>query len=181
MESESVNESENSPLLNRNVLSDNQDKVADFKKKMENKDNRRLARYALSKSHGFLGNLLSASPFSLKYKVYQKPGEPDIKIDEITDTYKELLNNPTTVEVANSMSDILLPDRSKFQYFKWSIAAVASVLVIFGVLLLIMFLVKPDNNKSIIIGLTAGVVLSLPLAKLWFDAPAIIAWVKTSI
>jgi len=64
------------------------DKLTEFRQKMDNKDNRRLARFAMTKNQGFWRNY-TALPYYMKYKKY----EDGRIIDQISDKYAQLLSD----------------------------------------------------------------------------------------
>ena len=158
------------------------EKVRNFSELMNaSKNNRRLARYALSQSHGLMGNWLITSPYTLKYSTYKDKNDNPVIIDEITERYRELLGGTQkNITAANAMTDILSPDRSGFKYFGGFAVACVIVLLLIGTVLFVMFWVKPDNNTSIIFGLSAGAFLAFPLVTVFRSLPALWAWFKTS-
>jgi hypothetical protein len=169
-------------LISNNLESDTtitDKKVERFRELMKEKNNRRLARYALSKSQGILRSYASL-PYNYKYK-NEIINEKNVLTDELTEKYEKLLNgNSEDKAVANSIDDILSPNTSKWGYFLGTWISIAAIIMIVVMLLVMMFYVKPNNNNSIIIGLLSGAALAPLISKICCDAAAILAWIKTS-
>lgn len=159
-------------------------KINNFKNKMEQDvNNRRLARFAISKSQGWFRSYI-ALPYHLKYKVYinKETGAKEYTVDEITKKYENLVNStePADVNAVKLIDDILSNNRSPLTYFSGTIIAASIVLLLIVFTIILMFGVTLSKNMNIIMGLSIGVLLALPVFKLYCDFYAIRAWLATT-
>ena len=152
-------------------------KIADFSGKMKELQNRRLARFAISKNQGWWRNY-TALPYYMKYN-------ETYKVDQITDKYTQLTKStePNDIDTLKLVDDIFTTERSFVTYFGGSIIALIIVIVLFVVMFLLMFEVIPQPSKTITIicGVSIGLLMALPLFKIFgCDLYPFIAWWKTS-
>ena len=161
-------------------------RVEQFRDRMKDKNNRRLARFAMSKNQGWWRNYTSL-PYYMKYKVYKdKNGKPEYTVDQITDKYEQLVNSAEhdadAKKTLELVDNIFTPQRKFMTYFSGSVVAVIIIITLFVIMFLCMFEVIPQPSKTITIlcGVSIGLLLALPLFKvIGCDLYPFIAWYNT--
>jgi hypothetical protein len=149
------------------------ERIKKFSEKMKDKNNRRLAGYAMGfEKLRFFGRYRPI----FKYTIYNDDDE-----DEFIETYEKYINSNDN-ESLNFVDNILNPEYKKStDYFLGAYISVGFFIVLIIAILLIMFVWKPSNTwiYTIIISFCLGLLLWIQAYKIVVSAYPFYAWKKT--